>query len=276
MDDIAATIYRQGEAVTDVRGCQSDECKLEADVYLRSSDGIVYAAHSKNLELYSGGFPPSGLVAEGVEDEREVVQVTETSSVLALLLQYVHNQRQPDSSKFKFETLAGLAEAAEKYMVYSAMEVCKIRMQLSIPKYPLQVLAYATKHSYPELRDAAAPRTITASVQNVSVALQDMPQVFIAWVRYREGFIQAIPSVLRKCPPVLHRGGLETCELWSKFQLEIFEKGFDLDRIRNFETHMETELHHLKDCTHCIIRARAWGRSVTERVNAHPPFHSFL
>lgn len=107
---------------------ESDECALEADIYLRSSDGILFEAHSKNLELYSGGFPPANFADVG-GDEREVVQMTETSSVLALLLQYVHNQRQPDSSRFQFETLAGLAEAAEKYLVFSAMEVCKIKMR---------------------------------------------------------------------------------------------------------------------------------------------------
>jgi hypothetical protein len=43
----------------------------------------------------------------------------------------MHHQRQPDSSKFQFKVLSGLAEAVEKYMVFSAMarEVCKIRMK---------------------------------------------------------------------------------------------------------------------------------------------------
>ncbi|KAJ7123784.1 hypothetical protein C8R43DRAFT_1135837 [Mycena crocata] len=88
---------------SEVQGWQADNCTLEADVLLRSSDGVLYAAHSKNLELYSDGFPPASFA--GADEIR-----------------------QPDSSNF--ELLAGLAEAAEKYMVYSesAMEVCKIQM----------------------------------------------------------------------------------------------------------------------------------------------------
>ncbi|KAJ7472130.1 hypothetical protein FB451DRAFT_1399418 [Mycena latifolia] len=94
---------RPPTAITEVLSCQSDECTLEADILFRSSDGLLYEAHSKNLELYSGGFPPSSLATVG-GDEREIVQMTEKSWVLALLLQYVHNQRQPDSTKFDFKT----------------------------------------------------------------------------------------------------------------------------------------------------------------------------
>ncbi|KAJ7877609.1 hypothetical protein B0H13DRAFT_2200535 [Mycena leptocephala] len=263
--------------LTEVRGCQSDECALEADIYLRSSDGILFEAHSKNLELYSGGFPPANFADVG-GDEREVVQMTETSSVLALLLQYVHNQRQPDSSRFQFETLAGLAEAAEKYLVFSAMEVCKIQMRLSIPTHPVRVLAYAAKHGYPELRDIAAPLTISASLQSVEAAMHDMPEILIAWVKYREGFIHTLHFLFKRPPIVLHRGGLNTCELWEPFQQEIVEKTVDcqLEPLKQFQAYVEDELHHLKDCAHCIIRARNWGRTVADRVDLLPLFSSSL
>ncbi|KAF8216713.1 hypothetical protein K438DRAFT_1703790 [Mycena galopus ATCC 62051] len=280
MDDTHAVVESpELGLISEARGCQSDECTLKADLFLRSSDGIVYAAHSKNLELYSGGFPPS-IFAVGGANEGELVQMTETSSVLALLLQYVHNQRQPDSSKFKFETLAGLAEAAEKYMVYSAIEVCKIRMQLSIPEHPLAVLAYAIKHGYPELRDAAAPGTFSASLKNAETTLRDMPEALIAWVHFRDGYIRAMHFLFKRPPPLLHRGGLETCELWAKFQcaiLEYFEQGLDrLERIREFQAYVESELYRLEECTHCVKRARFWGKAVADRVDSLPAFSSFL
>jgi len=101
------------------------DCPLTADIILRSSDGVQYGAHSINLEIYSGGFPP----ASSTNVTGEIVQMPETSAVLKLLLQYMHNDRQPDSSKITFKVLYPLAEAVEKYMVFSAMEVCKIRMQ---------------------------------------------------------------------------------------------------------------------------------------------------
>ena len=102
------------------------DCPLTTDVILRSSDGVEYGAHSANLEIYSGGFPPA---ASTKVSQGEIVQMPETSVVLKLLLHYMHNDRQPDSSKITFSVLYPLAEAVEKYMVFSAMEVCKIRMQ---------------------------------------------------------------------------------------------------------------------------------------------------
>jgi hypothetical protein len=92
---------------------------------LESSDGILFGAHSTNLETYSSGFPPCSFRNNSIE----VVTLPESSEVLALLLQYMHHQRQPDSSKFQFKVLSGLAEAVEKYMIFSAMEVCNIRMK---------------------------------------------------------------------------------------------------------------------------------------------------
>ncbi|KAJ7472129.1 hypothetical protein FB451DRAFT_1559275, partial [Mycena latifolia] len=152
-------------------------------------------------------------------------------------------------------------------MVYSAMEVCKLQMRSSIGQYPLAVLAYATKHGYPELRDAAAPGTLSTPMENVAAALQHMPDIFIAWVKYREVFIQALLFLFKRPPVVLHRGGLDTCDLWATFQQEIgnyFEGGIgaSLDHTRKFSALVEEKIHYLKDCTHCTIRARAWGRSV--------------
>ena len=103
------------------------DCPLTTDVILRSSDGVEYGAHSTNLEIYSGGFPPA--TSTKTTEPGEIIQMSETSAVLKPLLHYMHNDRQPDSSKITFSVLYPLAEAVEKYMVFSAMEVCKIRMQ---------------------------------------------------------------------------------------------------------------------------------------------------
>ena len=101
------------------------DCQLPTDVVLESCDGFRYGAHSANLEAYSAGFP----LAASTKLNGEIAQLPEHSKVLKLLLQYMHNERQPDSSEIPFKVLAPLAEAVEKYMVFSAMEVWKIRMQ---------------------------------------------------------------------------------------------------------------------------------------------------
>ena len=51
------------------------------------------------------------------------------SEALALFLQYIHHHRQPDLSGLSFKCLSQLAEAVEKYDVYSATEICKVQMR---------------------------------------------------------------------------------------------------------------------------------------------------
>jgi hypothetical protein len=58
----------------------------------------------------------------------EIVSLTESSAVLDILLQYMYPGPKPDLGVIKFAILAGVAEAAQKYEVWSAMEVTKVRM----------------------------------------------------------------------------------------------------------------------------------------------------
>ncbi|TFK67444.1 hypothetical protein BDN72DRAFT_770637, partial [Pluteus cervinus] len=138
------------------------------DVVIRSSDGQLHGTHSKNLEMYSGGFPPASLADP---NQINTIELTETSEIVTLMLKYVHNQRQPDSEKIKFRVMKDLAEAVEKYQIYSAMEVCKLHMKNSASLYPLDVLAWATRHDYMGIADLAAPRTLGLALKKVGHAL---------------------------------------------------------------------------------------------------------
>jgi len=97
---------------------------LDADLTIKSSDGVLFKVHRRNLELLSEGFP-----GEDVKTHNEIVELTETADTLELLFQYMYRQLQPDLHGIPFQTLASLAEAAEKYQVFPAMEVCKIYMR---------------------------------------------------------------------------------------------------------------------------------------------------
>lgn len=99
----------------------------DADIILRSSDGISFRVYRKDLEAYSEGFvaPPSG----NGDFMVETVELSETYDVLQLLLQFMRKQRQPDIKNIEFRLLADLAEAAEKYEVYAAIQLCHIYMR---------------------------------------------------------------------------------------------------------------------------------------------------
>jgi hypothetical protein len=94
-----------------------DECSLEVDVHIVSSDSVAIGAHTVNLALFGGGFP-----------SEKVIHLEEASDVLQLLLRFMHNTRQPDLNTTSFSQLFSLAEAAEKYQVYSAMGNCKTQL----------------------------------------------------------------------------------------------------------------------------------------------------
>ncbi|KAJ7123783.1 hypothetical protein C8R43DRAFT_1031636 [Mycena crocata] len=115
--------------------------------------------------------------------------------------------------------------------------------------------------------------------------LHDRPDLLLAWVKYREGFIHALHFLNKGAPVLLHslqRGGVTTCEVWPRATFEenflgYFQRDFEsLNRIGEVPAYIEAELHKLKDCVQCIKRARAWGKSVADRVDALPPFHYFL
>jgi BTB/POZ domain len=88
---------------------------------------VLFEVHRKNLEVHSEGFAGADAILSSAE--KEVVPLLENSAVLELLLQFMYRQPQPDLKTVGFETLAALAEAAEKYQVYSATTLCNIFMQ---------------------------------------------------------------------------------------------------------------------------------------------------
>lgn len=149
------------------------DCTLDVDITLQSSDCYRYKTHSKNLALYCDAFPAVGSVTI---DENEVVQMAESREIVSLLIKFMHRGYQPDLSNVGFETLSALAEAVEKYVVFSAIPVCKAKMRCAsirqsedttvhmksrdaIDEHPVEVFLYAIRHGHQELRDLSARET---------------------------------------------------------------------------------------------------------------------
>ncbi|KII91406.1 hypothetical protein PLICRDRAFT_38159 [Plicaturopsis crispa FD-325 SS-3] len=131
---------------------------------MRSSDRVLFKLHRKYLDVHSEGFAIEGLnLVEG-----EVIDLTENSKTLGLLFQYVYPRRQPDLEKIEFSVLDALAEAAEKYQVFPAMEICMHRMIDAIPMHPFSVLEYAVKHGYPDIADQAVETAMSKPVESLS------------------------------------------------------------------------------------------------------------
>ncbi|KAF5380019.1 hypothetical protein D9615_006293 [Tricholomella constricta] len=124
----------------------------DADVIFVSSDNVLFYIHRKNLETQAAGFPSAEFDTRG-----EIVPLTEDASTLELLFQFVYPRRHPDLEATPFDALVSLAEAAEKYEVFSAMNICKIRLRNFLPDHAAEVANFASRHGYRDLLGWAAP-----------------------------------------------------------------------------------------------------------------------
>ncbi|KAI4524780.1 hypothetical protein K525DRAFT_162087, partial [Schizophyllum commune Loenen D] len=142
----------------------------DSDITFRSCDGLLFHIHRVNLDTHAGAFPPAELACHATE----AVDLPEDGQTLELLFQFIYPWRQPTLEGVPFERLDALAEAAEKYEVFSAMGICRIRMRETLPDHPVEIMNYAARHSYFEILDAAAPLTISLPVSEVLKSLSGL------------------------------------------------------------------------------------------------------
>ncbi|EDR01410.1 uncharacterized protein LACBIDRAFT_295590 [Laccaria bicolor S238N-H82] len=155
-------------------------CDAAADVVFQSSDGVLFRVYRSRLEANTGGFAPAKIPTLD-----EVVVLSEPAEVLELLFQFTHPSRQPSVLNLEFDLLFALAEAAEKYEVYGAMNTCNIRMHYVVEQKPMEILNYALKHGYTDLADKAAPVTVSApSALTLAAQILTVPGALVAWVNY--------------------------------------------------------------------------------------------
>ncbi|KAJ6593013.1 hypothetical protein B0H19DRAFT_1088984 [Mycena capillaripes] len=155
-------------------------CASDADITISSSDGVLFKVHRKNVEVHSDIFADAASATRPDNAAEEFVELSESSAVLELLFQYMYRQPQPDLQLVEFSTFAGLAEAAEKYVVYSTLPAVMIKMRESVSQYPLDVLNYAARHSHKGLANQAAHVAIGFPLtQAVSILA---PDTLVKWV----------------------------------------------------------------------------------------------
>jgi len=252
--------------------CPVKDCYLYIDLVLESSDGHRLGAHKTNLEQYSAGFP----IAESINSENEVVTLSEKGLVLGLLLQFMHNTQQPELSNLSFPTLELLAEAVEKYMVFSAMQVCKIYMEKSLQQHPLRVFLYAIKHDYGDLTDEAAPVLICTPLEKFldHATIVGVPATpVIRFIRYRERWSSLLSILYGNIIVVLHRGGVETCDKWAEFYNEVLlDVKLNPGSLSRFADIVEEKRDILDECTHCWKKVEWLKRKIADGITAIPRF----
>ena len=167
----------------------------DADITFKSADDVLFFIHRQNLEMYAGGFPP----AEFKSSRDDIVPMVESSLTLDMLFTFMYYPGPlPDMEKLPFEAISDLAEAAEKYEVFSAIAACNEYMMwmllfeassqpmlallssAAIKDNAIDVLRYAATHHDRELLDAAAPMAIGEPLDSI---VRRIPTgAVVAWV----------------------------------------------------------------------------------------------
>ncbi|KAG5637525.1 hypothetical protein H0H81_004221 [Sphagnurus paluster] len=129
-------------------------CSVKFDKWRQSVESDI-------AESTTGSFPPSDIQSNG-----DIVLLQETADTLEILFQFTYPQRQPLLNE-NMNSFAAVAEAAEKYEVFSAISVCgtcdqgsllsshHIETRKNVNKNPSTVLSYAARHGYKDLADRA-------------------------------------------------------------------------------------------------------------------------
>jgi len=260
-------------------------CAEDADVTFQSSDGVLFRIHRKNLETNAAGFPPSGF-----DTRNEVVPLAETSETLELLFQFMYPKRHPDLETATIEILAPLAEAAEKYEVFSALNMCKVRMKNALPQHPYEVMVYAAKHGYSQMVGEAAPLLLDTPLNDM---IQKLPEhMAMPWVLYYERWRQIYDKAL--FPPSWNLGrqlsagqfyddrGMSSVQVY----MACTQCGLNVDSlfaqlVRELKglqclTKFDTVGNNLRCCSHIRSLIGTWRISISQQTQQIPAFDKFL
>ncbi|KAK7036382.1 hypothetical protein R3P38DRAFT_3312131 [Favolaschia claudopus] len=266
-----------------------------ADVTFSSSDGVLFRVHRKNLEVCADGFPPSGFeIPEG-----EVVSLSETAETLELLFQFMYPKRHPGLDTTPFNVLEPLAEAAEKYQVFPAMNICHIRLRDMVHEHPVEVAVYAAKHDYPFLLSEVAPMMI--SMPPVDVVRILPANLVLPWTRYVQEWVRVHQDVALKLPfgASLHYGGglshanhmpraLQTQRKYDAFEppsrcswencvaIVLQHLGAGIHTLRNLDQAFDMGItrEDVERC--CDWELSEWRRIIEEAITQIPKFSTFL
>ncbi|CAK5282568.1 unnamed protein product [Mycena citricolor] len=179
----------------------------DADVSFISSDRTLFRVHRKNLEVCAEGFPPCEVASPG---SQELIPLEECSTILELLFQFIYPRRHPGLDTVTFDVLAPLAEAAEKYQVFPAMNICHIRLRDMGKDHPVEVAAYAAKHDYPHLLGEIGPMMISMPAVDVADLLP--PNLFRPWTRYVQEWVRIHQTIALQLPT---GGNPQVSSVWS-------------------------------------------------------------
>lgn len=99
----------------------------DAEITLRSADGVLFKAHAVLLKLASDVFAGMVTIPQSQENTTDVVQLTEESDIICALLDFIYPRRAPPKLH-SFSFVSRLSEAADKYDISDASRYIRERL----------------------------------------------------------------------------------------------------------------------------------------------------
>ncbi|KAJ3818752.1 hypothetical protein F5878DRAFT_356166 [Lentinula raphanica] len=236
----------------------------DADVKFRSSDNVDFHIHKRNLEFATGGFPPSNTPSS----LDEIVRLSESSTTLEILFQFVYPQRHPSLDKLGFDEVLRVAEAAEKYEVFAALTATHLMLREFLHSHSKQVLQFACIHRAALLVERLAPIMIDIPLSDIKGILMMCPSYFVEWSLFREQYLQLAIALAQSRPQ--HR--CEHFNIFTRVVLNKLDKPSNLmmPNLENLFNIRSIGLENLQVC--CATESRKWYFNVRERVAKIPSF----
>ncbi|KAH6909350.1 hypothetical protein BKA70DRAFT_1149303 [Coprinopsis sp. MPI-PUGE-AT-0042] len=264
----------------------------DADIIFVSSDPspVRFHIHADNLRTSSGSFPPvppkSSEKALGGLIVDEPVPLSEPAAVLELLFAFIYPKRHPDLEGLKFDEVLKLSEAAEKYEVFSAMNVCRRRMRDFASSNPLEVCLYGARHDYLDVVKETAEAAALLPLPRVVRLLP--PRMFLPWVEYRAKWDKVLDFLMDFSADQHKVIGKETStsgsyqarhcyDNWSPFCATIVHKARNKVSINPFLDMDNLFPNNPPINNYCCREAYGkWKLAVSKEVKKVPPFAQFI
>ncbi|KAI4520315.1 hypothetical protein K525DRAFT_203991 [Schizophyllum commune Loenen D] len=239
-------------------------------VVFRSIDQVLFNIHRVNLRVNTTGpFAEDFLAPKG-----DVADLTEDAKTLELLFRFIYSERHPTLADLPFDELLSLAEAAEKYGVAPAMNLCYVRLTLIYKDKPFEILVYAHKHAYTDLLDMCAPHTLGTPVEKVRTLLP--ASLLLAWICYNDPWHRIITrettEQLFNCCCKSSTGAAQ--RTLSTLIAQGPPAFLDL-------TSLSAKLRTASECTNssrynCSFWLNIWATDLDVKLKALPPLSSFV
>jgi len=172
-------------AHTSKEDSKSEEFR-DGDVFIRSSDRVLFQVHLENLKFVSTVFPSS------ISASDKAIDFEEDSETLEILFYFAYPHKPlPQLYSLPFKTLMKVLEASDKWGVRHAVEFIQVHLQKYASMYPKEILASAPNQDCSFLAAAVAPYLVNMSVAEMqSLGLSD--RLCVKWAIYRENILMAL------------------------------------------------------------------------------------